>query len=278
MIDDEQLEAQLLFWLRAFRADGGAARPRALGRRQRRRGRAGAAGDAGVPRHRHRRADQRTTLVHRPVHRRARLALEVEEAGRLGALAARSTTSPRAREDDRHFVLDPEAGRRSRFGDGVRGRAPQIGQRIRATGYRYGGGARGQRRRRRRCTKIDRDVAASRSSNPLPTRGGADAEPIADGARPHPRRAAPPRPRRDRRATSASWRSRRRARRSGAPSACRASTRAARTQVAAGVVSVVVWPREDPRAPDGAAAGPHDCCARSAAGSTRAGSSRPSST
>ena len=41
-------------------------------------------------------------------------------------------------ESSRDYLLDLEAGT-VRFGNGVRGRAPQIGERIRVLEYQYGG-------------------------------------------------------------------------------------------------------------------------------------------
>src|SRR5207244_3949928 len=80
-------------------------------------------------------------------------------------------------EDDRVYVVDLEAGV-VKFGNGVRGRTPQIGQRIRATGYRYGGGAVGNVAAGA-ISKIDGPVTA-KVQNPLAAAGGADGEAIAD--------------------------------------------------------------------------------------------------
>ena len=44
--------------------------------------------------------------------------------------------------DDRLFTIDPEAGT-VHFGDGLRGRSPQLGERIRILSYRWGGGTAG---------------------------------------------------------------------------------------------------------------------------------------
>src|SRR5581483_9307999 len=75
------------------------------------------------------------------------------------------------------YVLDPEAGT-IRFGNGVNGKAPQIGQRIRAKEYRYGGGADGNVA----AKAINKLTAFGqiKPNNPLPARGGADAESVAD--------------------------------------------------------------------------------------------------
>src|SRR5439155_7129447 len=79
-------------------------------------------------------------------------------------------------EDDRVYVVDLEAGV-VKFGNGVRGRTPQIGQRIRATGYRYGGGAVGNVAAAA-ISKLEGPTTA-KVSNPLAAAGGADGETIA---------------------------------------------------------------------------------------------------
>jgi predicted phage baseplate assembly protein len=79
-------------------------------------------------------------------------------------------------EDDRVFVVDLESGL-VRFGNGVQGLAPQIGQRIRATEYRFGGGDAGNVAAK--AIKAIPALAALQAANPLPARGGAPAETIA---------------------------------------------------------------------------------------------------
>jgi len=71
-------------------------------------------------------------------------------------------------------VLDPEAGT-VRFGNGEQGRPPQIGERIRAKSYRYGGGASGNVAAKS-IAKIG--VGNVKVSNPLAAIGGADPEDI----------------------------------------------------------------------------------------------------
>ena len=63
-------------------------------------------------------------------------------------------------------MLDPEAGTIT-FGNGIRGRAPQIGERIRAVEYRYGGGspatlARKQSRRLPVCPRSNARIRCPR--------------------------------------------------------------------------------------------------------------------
>jgi hypothetical protein len=78
-------------------------------------------------------------LTHRPVlidplHQ---VKLQVEESGVWKEWAQRDDLDASTR-DDRHFTVDAEAGT-VRFGE----RFPQIGERVRVTSYRYGGGSAG---------------------------------------------------------------------------------------------------------------------------------------
>ncbi len=77
---------------------------------------------------------------------------------------------------DPHFVLDPVAGE-VRFGDGIRGRMPRPGEAIRATSYRYGGGAAGNVPAGA-ISKVrpPNGVALLAVDNPFASDGGADAE------------------------------------------------------------------------------------------------------
>ncbi len=79
-------------------------------------------------------------------------------------------------ESSRHFVLDREGGV-VRFGNGIRGQIPQVGQRVRVTSYRYGGGAAGNVAAGA-ITKVAR--SGVKVTNPLPATGGADREAIAN--------------------------------------------------------------------------------------------------
>ena len=85
--------------------------------------------------------------------------------------------------DDRHVVVDRESGT-VRCGDGRRGRVWQIGERIRAHSYRSGGGAVGNVAPAAISKAPDNPNVKVR--NPFPARGGADAEPLPDAARPDP--------------------------------------------------------------------------------------------
>ncbi len=170
---DDDTEAKVLCWLRAFRVDGSRfekvrhvgvnavevtqtkkARPEFLG-----------TGTAD--------ANQVYKLIHSPVIAGS-LVLEVEEAG---------SWTPWSEVDgfhaseayDRHYALDREAAE-IRFGNGVQGMPPQIGQRIRAVEYRYGGGAEGNVAPGA-ISKLT-DQPSVKLLNPLPAFGGAASEGI----------------------------------------------------------------------------------------------------
>ena len=120
-------------------------------------------------------AGQTYPLVHHPVLPNT-AKVQVEEDGRWvdwdEVDGFESSTG-----DSRHYVLDAEAGA-VRFGNGVRGKAPQIGQRLRVKQYRYGGGAEGNVGAKA-ISKID-GVSQVKASNALPARGGAPAESVAE--------------------------------------------------------------------------------------------------
>jgi predicted phage baseplate assembly protein len=239
---DAQLEAKLVFWLRAFRADGEQlgrllwANANAATIEQVQEASAEFLGTGTGD------ASQTAKLVHAPVLP-GTLRLDVEEAS--GWTPWREVDDfDASREDDRHFVLDPEAGTVT-FGNGVRGAAPQIGQRIRARGYRYGGGGAGNVPAR----GVSRtDVANVKVSNPLPTRGGSETEAVGAALERVPGELR----RHDRAVTASDFRELAFA----APGAALGRAEClprfhpkVPDVVAAGVVSVVVWPRDDPRHP-----------------------------
>lgn len=82
----------------------------------------------------------------------------------------------RSLPDDPHFVLDAGVGE-VRFGDGVHGRMPRIGEAIRAQSYRWGGGAEGNVPPGA-ISKVlaPADRADMRVTQLLPATGGADGE------------------------------------------------------------------------------------------------------
>ncbi len=72
----------------------------------------------------------------------ATLQLQVEETGRGYQLWQQVDDLALSGRDDPHFQLDPEAGT-IRFGDGIRGRVPTVGARVRVAQMRIGGGTAG---------------------------------------------------------------------------------------------------------------------------------------
>jgi predicted phage baseplate assembly protein len=77
--------------------------------------------------------------------------------------------------DDRVYVLDPEAGT-IYFGDGLRGRVPALDARIVAVRYRHGGGAASEVGVARVTQGQNLPVVVQDVTNPVPARGGRDAE------------------------------------------------------------------------------------------------------
>jgi hypothetical protein len=243
-LDDEAAKG-LLFWLRAFRpgADAPIGRILWVGANaatvvQSRKAQPEFVGTGTGD------ADQRHQLVNGPVIQGS-LALEVEEEpGRWTRWTAVDDLQA-SREDDRHYVVDLEAGE-VRFGNGITGRAPQIGERIRAVEYRYGGGPEGNLAPAA-ISQLE-GFASVKVANPLPTRGGAAAETIAEGLeripgefRRHDRAVAPD----DFRELALATPGASVGRAESLPLYHAPTGR----DGAAGVVSVVVWPREDPKRP-----------------------------
>lgn len=191
-------------------------------------------------------AGQAHRLVNAPVLA-GTLQLEVEEQGdwkpwqEVDSFVA-------AGESDRVYTLDPEAGTVA-FGDGVRGRAPQIGERIRVLGYRYGGGAAGNVAAKA-ISKLDAPAPSTlKAGNPLPARGGADSETVAAALDRVPGELR----RRDRAVTAGDFQELALATPGAAVGRADCLPRFdPRSKIldAAGVVSVVVWPREDVKHPD----------------------------
>lgn len=94
-----------------------------------------------------------------------------------------ATLSPRTGRDAKVFELDAQAGT-LRFGDGVRGRVPALGARVRATQLRAGGGSQGNLPAGTLKEITGQDIRAGRSVpklkviQPAALRGGADAETV----------------------------------------------------------------------------------------------------
>ena len=175
------------------------------------------------------------------------VALDVEEQGAGRWVPWTQVADLRAAGvDDRVFSVDPEAGV-VRFGDGRRGRPPQIGERIRVGRYRYGGGTAGNVGPG--AIGAVRLVGGVTVSNPLPCRGGADAEPLTEAVERIPEEFR----RHDRAVTVSDFREL--AEQTPGAGVVRAETlrlfNPHQPEVTApGAVSVVVWPAVDPAHPD----------------------------
>lgn len=241
---DEETEKKLLCWLCAFRHDGsnlgkvlfiGAnaaevaqtkkARPEFLG-----------AGNA--------QPDQRYKLINKPVIAGS-LKLEVEEGQRW--IEWKETDGFHASgPDDRHYVLDPEAGE-VRFGNGLQGLPPQIGQRVRAREYRYGGGAEGNVPAKAISKLVEfPDVKVV---NPLRAQGGGEPESIRDALSRIPGELR----RRDRAVTATDFQELALMTPGGSVGRAECLPRfhpPSKRSDAAGVVSVVVWPEQDAAHPN----------------------------
>lgn len=95
-----------------------------------------------------------------------------------------ATLPPRSGRDARAFELDAQAGTLL-FGDGVRGRVPAVGARVRATQLRAGGGSAGNLPAGTLKEISGQDIRPGRSVpklkvvQPAALRGGADAESVA---------------------------------------------------------------------------------------------------
>jgi hypothetical protein len=189
-------------------------------------------------------AAQSYSLVHKPVVD-GTTSIQIEETSGWTDWQA-VTGFEDSTEGSRHYVLDPEAGRIT-FGNGVRGRAPQIGERIRALEYRYGGGASGNVAAKAIAKVIG--VGNVTVSNPLPAAGGAPGESVADGLERVPAEFR----RHDRAVTESDFQELALA--TPGAGVGRADCLALfdpRTKIddAAGVVTVVVWPRDDVKHPN----------------------------
>jgi hypothetical protein len=244
----------ILFWLRAFRASGNRfgkvqlVVANAVQAQQARQARPESLGTGnGQP-------NQTYRLVNRPVLD-GTLQLQVEGPSgwqnwsEIDGLWA-------AGVDAQVYALDPEAGV-VRFGNALQGAVPQIGQRIRAVQYLYGGSAAGNVPSGAISklfalppgsdTTVLSDIKAV--SNPLPAHGGSDSESI-DAALDR----VPGEVRRHDRAVTASDFQELALATPGADVA-RAECLPlfhppTRTSNRAGVVTVIVWPRQDVLHPD----------------------------
>jgi predicted phage baseplate assembly protein len=144
---------------------------------------------------------------------------------------------------DRHLLLDPGAGR-LRCGDSVRGRVLPAGAAVRALGYRHGGGRKGNVAAQAINQAVD--VGAVTVTNPLPTAGGEDPEPIDRALERIPGELT----RHDRAVVADDFRQLALVPGVGRAECLPRFDPRTRDRDAAGVVTVVVWPAEDPRHPD----------------------------
>lgn len=149
-------------------------------------------------------------------------------------------------ESDRHFMLDKQTGQ-IRFGTGINGAVVQIGQRIRVIQYRYGGGRSGNVA----AEAINKlvGVPLAKVVNPLGAYGGTDAETLEAALERIPSELR----RRNRAVTRSDFKELA----LQAPGADLARSEVlpryhpALPQLeSAGVVSVVVWPKEDKHNPN----------------------------
>lgn len=143
---------------------------------------------------------------------------------------------------DRHVTLDAAAGR-VRCGDSVRGRVFPAGAQVRATAYRYGGGQAGLVKADAISGNLPGDVTAT---NPLPTTGGADAEPLAAALERIPGELS----RQDRAVTKEDFAALASIVGVGRAECLPRFDPTRQVFGAAGVVTVVVWPAEDAQHPD----------------------------
>lgn len=243
-LDDEETEERVLFWLRAFHLEGsGFGKVLYVGTNaaqlvQTRQAKSEFLGTGnGQP-------NQEYSLIHKNGVSGS-LILEVEES--QGWRGWTETDSFHAsRESDMHYVLDSEAGK-VKFGNGLQGYTPQIGQRIRVLSYRYGGGLKGNVAAGAISKLIG--VSSVKITNPLVAYGGADAEGLEDALDRIPGELR----RRDRAVTLGDFRELAEM----TPGAnigraeCLPLYHPLRPKTnSAGVVSVIVWPTEDADNPD----------------------------
>ncbi|MBI1296768.1 putative baseplate assembly protein [bacterium] len=120
-------------------------------------------------------ADQEVSLPGAPVEPET-LLVEVEEEGRGYVAWARTDDLALTGRDDAVYSLDAEAGT-IRFGDGLRGRVPDAGRRVRVVMARVGGGRAGNLPPGS-VTALAAAPAGRKIKliQPLPTDGGDDAE------------------------------------------------------------------------------------------------------
>ncbi len=115
-------------------------------------------------------------LINRPVIADS-VVLEVEEIPGHWVRWSEVSSFAASREDDKHFVIDNESGI-AQCGNGIRGFTPQLGQRVRVTEYRYGGGTAGNVDAKAINKLETPGLSAVKPTNPLRARGGEDSESV----------------------------------------------------------------------------------------------------
>jgi hypothetical protein len=188
--------------------------------------------------------DQHYRLVNKPVIRGS-VKLDVDEGQRWTEWTEVDGFHA-SQPDDHHYMVDVEAGE-VRFGNGLQGLPPQIGQRIRVREYRFGGGRDGNVAPK----AISKVVAFPdvKVTNPLRGHGGADAESISDALTRIPGELR----RRDRAVTATDFQELALATPGADVGRAECLPRfypPTRQGGKAGVVTVVVWPREDAAHPN----------------------------
>jgi hypothetical protein len=186
-------------------------------------------------------SQQELALAHRPVVANT-LQVEVLSGERwqpwtvVDSFAASTAT-------DRHLMLDPTAGR-LRCGDSVRGQIFPVGAPIRAVSYRYGGGRIGSVKAGAIASVLDGpDVTVS---NPVPTLGGEEGETISRALERIPGELT----RHDRAVTVDDFRELAQIVGVSRAECLPRFDPVSRNFEAAGVVTVMIWPTEDPLHPD----------------------------
>jgi len=241
---DDELEERLLFWLRAFRLDKSdfgkvvyvGANATEVVQTVKARAEFLGTGD-GQP-------NQSFALINKQIVP-GTLVLEVEDASGWRAWQAVEGFHA-SNESDLHYTLDAAVGR-VKFGNGLQGYAPQIGQRIRVTSYRYGGGVQGNVAPEA-ISKL-KPIKAVKLSNPLAAYGGAEAEKIEKALDRIPGELR----RRDRAVTQSDFKElalMTPGANIGRSECLPRFDPATLNDKAAGVVTVVVWPTEDSQHPD----------------------------
>ena len=122
-------------------------------------------------------ANQEFSLQQKSVER-ATFVLQVEEPNAPALVWQQVPDFAGAGRDSLAYLLDSEAGI-VRFGDGVRGKIPEITRRIRVASMRAGGGAAGNLSPGS-LTDITTSGQKLKVTQTLPTRGGADSETLPD--------------------------------------------------------------------------------------------------